>query len=127
MRNEAPGTPAPKTPIARPIEMIIVVVGIMLLIGQYVNFRQNTDIQDTQADGKTRTFQTRAITCDLSKGIGVSEPKGCSALEVVKWRDPNVQPASSASSRASLQLKQVICQVLDRPGSTIVLPPGMCD
>lgn len=125
MKNEPPGVPAARTPIARPIEVIIVVVGLMLLIGQYVNFQQNQDIQQTQSEGKVRTFQTRAITCDLSKGIGVIEPEGCSTPEVVEWRDPKVLFASSASSRASGELKAVICSVLMR-SDTIVLPPGLC-
>lgn len=126
MRNEPLGVPGEHQKLARPIELIILVSMILLLFGQFLNFQQNQAIQETQEEGRERTFQTRAITCDLSKGIGIDEPAGCSHSEVVKWRDPRVKAASSASSRASMELKAVICSIMNRPQSTIVLDPALC-
>lgn len=84
---------------------------VVMAAGSFL-FQQVAAIQQTQRDGEQRTYQTRAITCDMTKGIGVSEPKGCDAPEVTQYRDPTVTPASSASSRASDNLRKLMCVVL---------------
>lgn len=127
----------PRPAIARPVEYVIVAVGLLLSVLLFLLYGKVADlvagqdqVQQTQADGKERTFQSRAIQCDLAKGIGVTEPAECADPETARYRDPQIVEGSSASARQSKTLREVICAVLmqaqENPDSTLVLPPDLC-
>lgn len=94
-------------------------VGILfVLIGQYVNFeqnkttqRQNGEIQKTQAEGIIRGYINRAVSCDLAKAIGTSEPVKCDDPKIQPYRDKKLVAGSTASAKASKNTLAVICAI----------------
>lgn len=59
-------------------------------------------------------FKSRAVTCDLQLGIGLSVSKTCSLPEIMKYRDPAIAQGSTASARTSEQTQLLICQIMLR-------------
>lgn len=106
------GIPAVKQAVARPFEIFLVLLMILLGVGQFTNFRQNSSIRDTQDAGVIRGYINRAITCDLAKGIGSAEPDGCSDPVITPYRDKDLVAGSTAGARASAKTQELICSLL---------------
>lgn len=117
--------------LARPVEYIIIAVGLLLCVLLYLLYGQvnqladgQRDIRQTQAAGKIRTLVNRAIQCDLIKSIGAIQPKECYSAEVMPYRDPAVVPGTT-SSRRSEELTRVLC-VMIKQDPTLVVSDQLC-
>lgn len=116
-----------RPPLARPIEYLIVAVGMLICLLLFLLYGQVKDlvagqneVKRTQAEGKARTLLNRGIQCDLIKSIGATEPKECAAKDLVPYRDPNIKPGSTASARKSAELARVLCFMIQQDPKVIV-------
>lgn len=116
-----------RPPLARPIEYLIVAVGLLICLLLFLLYGQVKDlttgqeqVKQTQAEGKARTLLNRGIQCDLIKSIGATEPKECSSKELAPYRDPNIKAGSTASARKSAELARVLCFMINQDPKVIV-------
>jgi hypothetical protein len=68
---------AERKPWIRPVEVIIIAVGILLCVGLFVTFQQNRVLTDVQSQGIERGYKNRAVTCDLQTALGVGNSREC--------------------------------------------------
>lgn len=124
------GQAAPRTPMARPIEYLIVFVGILLCVAIYLVLGVVKDIQTEQQSSEIRGYKNRAVICDLQRGLGLTETKGCADPAIQPYRDKNITASSTAGARTSRETYELLCfalkQASKNPTSTLVLPPGQC-
>lgn len=127
-----------RPPLARPIEYLIIAVGLLLCyflfllygrLGQIIDAQDN--IKKTQDAGIQRTYASRAVTCDLQRALGVPESKGCDVKELIPYRNASIVPGSTTSARETRRTRELVCVALigasRQPGSTVVVPRSLCD
>lgn len=123
------GTPAERFRF-RAIDRFILATLLLVLVLLLVNFQQNRKISQTQDGGVTRGYINRAVTCDLQKGLGLHESKGCSDPVITPYRDPLTGVSSSTGATESRKLIELVCFVIKQAskarGSTVVVPPAYC-
>jgi hypothetical protein len=95
---------AERKPWIRPVEVIIIAVGILLCVGLFVTFQQNRVLTDVQSQGIERGYKNRAVTCDLQTALGVGNSRECADPAIRPYRDPAVTPtAGAAEAHAAAQ------------------------
>lgn len=99
-------------------DKVLTLIMLLMLIMMFVLFGQARHTQQIQQDGIIRGYTNRAVTCDLAKAIGSSEPANCADPAIKPYRDPNLVPASTAGARASEKTLRAVCAVLEQVDST---------
>lgn len=104
--------------------MVIVLVFLFIVLGVLIR------VQRTQDSGVQRGYINRAVTCDLQKGLGLHESKGCSDPVITPYRDQLTGASSSTGASESRMTRELVCIVLQQaaknPRSTVVIPPAYC-
>lgn len=132
MRDEPIGTPAGREPLARPVEMIIMVIGVFICIGLFMDFRSDAKVEKNIEEAEDINLRTRAAICDFAKGVGADEPATCAFENVQEYRDPNVEPGNSTAARESSAARAVLCAIVTQENALlpedlkVMLPPEAC-
>lgn len=102
------------------IEISIFVVLLLVISAVGATFNQNAHIEQRQRAikseqdaGKVRGYLNRAVTCDLQKGLGLPESKGCNDPAIEQYRDVSTKPGSTQGARNSLATMRVVCEIAD--------------
>lgn len=98
-------------------DKVLTFIMLLMLVMMFVLFGQARHTQKTQQDGIVRGYTNRAVTCDLAKAIGSSEPANCADPAIKPYRDPNLVPASTAGARASEKTLRAVCAALQEVNS----------
>lgn len=104
--------------------LLLVLLFLIILLSVLIR------VQRTQDSGVQRGYINRAVTCDLQKGLGLHESKGCSDPAITPYRDKLTGASSSTGATESRMTRELVCIVLQQaaknPRSTVVIPPAYC-
>jgi hypothetical protein len=118
----------------RAIDKFILGALLLVLVMLIVNFQQNrhagqrdAKIRQTQADGIIRGYINRAVACDLQKGLGLHESKGCADPAIQSYRDGATAASSSTGATQTRLTRAALCdflRVVDRVewNSAVIIP-----
>lgn len=113
-----------KTPMFRPAEVIIVAVGVLLLLSLWVGFGTLREFQQQHDEANDSRLINRAVSCDIIKGLGLTEPDYCADPDLLEFRDPDVIRGSTISSRTSQETQELICLLAKQQSQPV--PPSLC-
>ena len=126
------GSPAEKTVLARPVEVVIIAVGLLLCLLLYVLYGAVTQIVATQEDGVVRGYKNRAAVCNLINANGVMLPDECKEPVIKPYLDAHITPGSSIPAQEAVKARELLCSIVVQQNRALPtdkrlsIPASMC-
>lgn len=126
------GVPAEKTVLARPVEIVIIAVGLLLCVLLYALYGAVTRIVATQEDGVVRGYKNRAAVCNLINANGVAMPDECKEAVIKPYLDAHITPGSSVPAVEAVKARELLCTIVMQQNRVLPadkrlsIPASMC-
>lgn len=103
----------------RMVDIFLLSTLVLVLVALASLFGTLQDIQQNQAEGKERTFQSRAVICDMTAALGLTPNPECNGPEVMAYRDETAATTGTTGARNSKATLNAVCHLAARLGELV--------